>query len=213
MIPKPIAFGWHALASSSRWVAPTLFYGFWLALSISGQTPAPVNEVAVFMVPALIPAACWLTYIVGSLDDAAHRDLMAAAIGGPRRLHVARLVLALAISIGIALITILTATIDAIQDFDVVSIGLGLLALVGAACLGVGIGAALVPPINTQVGLAVGGTILALALVMTFPGMQWCLRSVNDGEADGALVLAMFGTVFVGTMAMATAQAARMRVV
>ncbi len=38
----------------------------------------------------LVALTCWLTVMIGNVDDDGHRELLAAAVGSPARLHRSR---------------------------------------------------------------------------------------------------------------------------
>jgi hypothetical protein len=119
--------------------------------------------------------------ILGSIDDDAHRELVTAAVGSRRRLHIIRLTTGLLIVAGAATAISLVGLVLFAH-----ASGLAMIASLGLAWSGVLIGTAFGAPLHRPL-IRHGATALAIALALLFgffvlPPMQDILRrgSVDD---------------------------------
>jgi hypothetical protein len=84
------------LLRSHRWIGPLVVYALFVWLS-GGAGPGgqQLGAALAWSAAALVPAAAWLTRLMLTAEPAEGRACIAAA-GGPRRVHVAALITALA---------------------------------------------------------------------------------------------------------------------
>ena len=85
---RMIAFNLRLGVRSMRWLGPALILMVWILASLSDPGPALTNAGNMFLL--LVAVSCWLTVTIGNVDDDGHRELLAAAIGSPARLHRSR---------------------------------------------------------------------------------------------------------------------------
>jgi hypothetical protein len=80
------------LARSQRWLAPLLLYAALIAIGTLGGEP--LDESLGWSAAMLVPAVAWLTRAALTAQPSAARAVLAAA-SGPRRVHLAALLVAL----------------------------------------------------------------------------------------------------------------------
>lgn len=195
-----IRFQLRLLVATSRWVGPALFFLFWVSLTLA--PPFPPLEEAAFLFPVVALIAIWVSVVVGGLDDKPHRELVAAAVGGPVRLHLFRAVASMLVVAPIAVaVVLLVGLISGKASAGSLAASAGL--VVAAALIGVGVGNVLHPPIVTEIGVAVMATPIFLAFMMLFPPVQAVLRASNDGSMWGAVAVLPAATGFAATMLIA----------
>jgi hypothetical protein len=134
------------------------------------------------MLPCYVIIGCWLSIIIGSIDDDAHRELVTAAVGSRHRLHIVRIAAGL-------LITASAATAISVVGLLLFTHTAGWLPAFGATFAlswsGVLIGGAFGAPLHRPL-IRHAATALAISLVLLFgffllPAMQDVLRR---GSAD-----------------------------
>jgi hypothetical protein len=187
-----IRFTTLLLAHSRRWLAPLLFGLLYTSIAMNPQGGGTSVSRAVGMLPCYVIVGCWLSIIIGSIDDDAHRELVTAAVGSRRRLHVIRIAAAILIVGG-------AATAISIAGLLLFSHPQGLFpaatTTVAFAWSGVLIGTAFGAPLHRPL-VRHGATALAIALALLFgffvlPPMQDVLRkgSVDDTSHVAPLFL------------------------
>jgi hypothetical protein len=141
------------------------------------------------MLPCYVIVGCWLSIIIGSVDDDAHRELVTAAVGSRRRLHIIRVATGLLIVAG-------AATAISLVGLFLFSHGPGLAmtASLGLAWSGVLIGTAFGAPLHRPL-IRHGATALAISLALLFgffvlPPTQDILR--RGSTADTSRVAPLF---------------------
>lgn len=181
-----IRFQLRLLMATSRWVAPALFLVFWVSITLS--PPPPPLEEAAFLFPVVTLVAIWMSVAIGGVDDKPHRELVAAAAGGPVRLHLLRALASTLIvaSVSIALI-VLIGLVSGEASVESLAASAGL--VLAAALIGVGVGNLLYPPIVSEAGVGVVAAPVFLAFMMLFPPIQAVLRASNSGSVWGAVAV------------------------
>ncbi len=192
-----IRFQFWLLMATTRWVGPVLFLLLWVSVTLS--PPPPPLEEAAFLFPVAILVTIWLTVIVGGLDDKPHRELVAAAAGGPVRLHLLRATASMLV-VGPATVVVVLVVGMVSGEASVGSLAASAGLVMAAVLIGVGIGNVLHPPIVTEIGLAVGLAPILLALIMLLPPIQAVLRMSNNGSIWGAVAVLPAATAFAATL-------------
>jgi hypothetical protein len=187
-----IAFNLRLAVRSMRWLGPALIMIVWILLTLTGPGPALANAGNSFLM--LVGVTCWLTVTIGNVDDDGHRELLAAAIGSPARLHRSRAIAAYlgANAVGsIATVAGLIATTrPARPTNEIVVVGACVLIQLAATAIGVAIGTLLHRPVIRQAGFTFLLAVAALVGVILLPPVQSVLRELNDGRTTGVVALA-----------------------
>jgi hypothetical protein len=207
-----IAFNLRLAVRSMRWLAPALILVIWISLTLSGPGPALANAGNAFLM--LIGVTCWLTVTIGNVDDDGHRELLAAAIGSPARLHRSRAIAAYLAANAVAWIAtiagLLAATRPTRPTSELVVVGACVLLQLAATAVGVGIGTLLHRPVVRHAGFTLLVAAGALIGVILLPPVQFVLRELNDGRTTGVVALAaVAGVISLGAVATAGALADR----
>ncbi len=182
------AFTLRLLGRSMRWVAPAILYLVAGALVLANPGPVLANAVVMFPVQGIV--LCWLSVVIGNIDDDGHRELCTAIAGSPGRLLIDRSVAAFMLATAAAGVTTV-----ALMMFSAPRLGpvpdLAAVALVELAggMIGVGIGALLHRPILRHIGATVVAAIAALMLCMATPPTTHLLREINAGHDLAAVAL------------------------
>ena len=198
------------MARSSAWIAPTLVYLIWVAVTIDHRATALSNAPGLFY--ASVIWAIWMTISTGNLDSDEHRDLLAAASGSATRLHTQRAsaVLIAAVPVGVAASALATAasvTDNMLRDFFICA-----MTTVGGALLGTSCGTWLHRPILRHRGMTVLISTLLVALIIVAPPTLWALdRAESAGTAFAVLTAALFGLWCAVSVTAASRLAARSR--
>src|SRR6478735_2286158 len=87
-------------ARSGRWIPPALVLVTWVVLVVANPGSELDNAANLFF--AVLIVSVWCTSAIGNVDDDPHRDLCAAAIGGPARVATARHAAALVVMVVVA---------------------------------------------------------------------------------------------------------------
>jgi hypothetical protein len=192
-----IAFNLRLAGRSMRWLGPALILAIWILASLSDPGPALTNVANMFLM--LVAVTSWLTVAIGNVDDDGHRELLAAAVGSPARLHRSRAISAyLAANTVCAagtLAALLASTKPARPTAEIVIVGACGLMQLGATAIGVGIGTLLHRPVVRHAGVTLLVTIAALVGIILLPPVQSVLRALNDGRTTGVIALAAAGGV------------------
>ncbi len=183
--------------ASSRWVGPALFLAFWVSLTLS--PPPPPLEEAAFLFPVVMLTTIWVSVATGGVDDKPHRELVAAAAGGPVRLHLLRAFISMAIvaSVGITLIALI-GLMSGEASVTTLAASAGL--ILAGVLIGAGIGNLLSPPIVNAGGVGAVVAPVFLALMMLFPPIQAVLRATNRGSVWGAVAILPSAAAFAGIL-------------
>lgn len=184
-----IRFTQRLVGRSSAWVAPTLVYLIWIAITIGGRTATLSNAPGLFY--ATVVWATWMTISTGNLDSDAHRDLLVAASGSAARLHAQRSLSVLFLSVPVTLAAS-AATVATSVSSDVARDWLVcILAAASGGFLGTGFGTFLHRPVLRHRGLTVlvAATLVVVAIVS--PPSIWVLDQVKSGNVAAALTIAV----------------------
>jgi hypothetical protein len=192
-----IAFNLRLAARSMRWLGPALMLMIWILLSLSAPGPALANAGNMFLL--LVAVTGWLTVTIGNVDDDGHRELLAAAIGSPAKLHRSRAISAYlaanTVSAPGTLACLLASTKPTRPTAEIVVVGTCVLMQLAATAIGVAFGTLLHRPVLRHTGVTLLVTIAALVGIILLPPVQSVLRALNDGRTTGVIVLAAAGGV------------------
>lgn len=179
-----IKFTLRLVGRSSAWVAPTLVYLIWIAVTIGGGSVALSNAPGLFY--ASVVWSTWMTVSTGNLDTDEHRDLLAAACGSATRLHAQRSVSVLVLSLP-ACVTVSAVTVAASVSDNVVHDWLvcALMAMSGSL-LGTSFGTLLHRPILRHRGLTVLISALLIIVAVVSPTSIWALDFAESGNTAAA---------------------------
>jgi hypothetical protein len=192
-----IAFNLRLAARSMRWLGPALILMIWIRASLTAPGPALANAGNMFLL--LVALTCWLTVMIGNVDDDGHRELLAAAIGSPAKLHRSRAITAYlaanTVSAPGTIGCLLAATRPTRPTVEIVVVGACVLMQLAATAIGVGIGTLLHRPVLRHAGATLLVTVAALVAIILLPPVQSVLRALNDGRTTGVIALAAAGGV------------------
>jgi len=195
-----IRFTIRLLGRSMRWVAPAIVYLLWVGLILANPGPASSNAVAALPVHAMV--LCWLSVVIGNIDDTGHRELCTALIGSPSRLLLTRA--ASAVVVALVASTVAAAALMVFSVPRSVSVGgsAAVFALELAGCIvGVGIGSALHRPMVRHVGLTVVGAVAALLACLAVPPVTHLLREIDAGDTGASYLLLASASVAAAALA------------
>lgn len=207
-----IHFTWLLLTRSRRWLAPALLVAFWVSIAMNPMGGGSSVQRAAGMLPCYVIAGCWLSIIIGSIDDDAHRELVTAAVGSRTRLHVLRNFTALAIMVVFATTMSLLGLLLFPRPSGAVE---RLTATFGLAWSGVLLGIAFGAPLHRPV-IRHGATALAVALALLlgfflFPPMQSILRGTDTNNTRGIPALFIISALLAASSIRLSAFAAERR--
>ena len=201
-----IAFDLRLVVRSMRWLGPGLIALLWTVLSLTDPGPALANAANVFIM--LVAVSCWITVVVGNVDDDGHRELLAAIAGSPAALHRSRATSAFlaANAIGaVATVGGLLATSRPTRSISEIYIVIAcVLMQLAATAIGVAFGTMLHRPIVRHFGITLLASTAALVGLVLLPPVQYVLRQMNDGRTGGVVALAAVA-IAVGAATVATA--------
>lgn len=201
-----IGFTAQFVLRSMRWVAPFLVVVVWVvgALSAGGSTGF---ELASVLFPAYLVAGAWLTIITGNIDDDAHRDLLAAAIGSPTRLHLWRAITVLVMASVVAVVVAGGVAVMAEPGRSpVVVVGVTFTVSAAAVLIGLGIGTFLHRPLLRHRGLSVLTATAGCIVVMLLPPIQSAHRALNDDRVSGAYLLLVGAAIWAAVSCLCASQ-------
>lgn len=204
------------LLRSQRWLAPVLLYVAFLVVGVrAGQ---PVLDSLGYSAAGLLPVAAWLVRICATQEPPAARTVVAAAVGGQPRAHLAALLTALGsagllgtAAIAVVLLISEPASTDHTVAVPLTSAGLaGLLATACCALLGAAAGALCTRPLLHRRGPSIAATVLAalLALVTSGSPAKYAVTGLVTGSHTGTAhvpVLPLLGAAAVATAVAALA--------
>ncbi|WP_328906488.1 ABC transporter [Streptomyces sp. NBC_00234] len=182
------------LLRSQRWLAPVLLYAAFLGVGVrSGQ---PVLDSLGYAAAALLPVAAWLVRLCVTQEPPAARTV-AAAVAGPRRLHLATLLAAFGCAAALgaaatALVLLVSSPVGNDRTAAVPVAGAawaGLLAALCCALVGTAVGALCARPLLLARGWSVAATVLGclLALVAAGSPARYAVTALVSGSRTGAV--------------------------
>ncbi|WP_328896955.1 ABC transporter [Streptomyces sp. NBC_00236] len=204
------------LLRSQRWLAPVLLYVAFLGVGVrSGQ---PVLDSLGYTAAGLLPVTAWLVQVCVTQEPPAARTVVAAAVGGQPRAHLAALLAALgcagllgAAATAVVLLISEPASTDHTVEVPLPSAGLaGLLAAVCCVLLGVAVGALCTRPLLHRRGWSIAATALAalLALVTSGSPAKYAVTGLVTGSLTGAVHVPVLPLLGAGAVAAAAAAVA-----
>jgi hypothetical protein len=192
-----IAFNLRLALRSMRWIGPAMILMAWILASLTDPGPALTNASNIFLL--LVALTCWLTVTIGNVDDDGHRELLAAAIGSPARLHRSRALSAYLAANALSAVGTLACLLASSQPTrptpEIVVVGTCVLMQLAATAIGVGVGTLLHRPVLRHAGVALLVTVAALIGIILAPPVQSVLRALNMGRTTGVIALATAGVV------------------
>ncbi|MGW0935669.1 ABC transporter [Streptomyces sp. NPDC002666] len=202
------------LLRSQRWLAPVLLYVAFLAVGVrSGQ---PVLDSLGYSAAGLLPVTAWLVRVCVTQEPPAARTVVAAAVGGQPRAHLAALLAASgcagllgAVATAVVLLISEPASTDHTVEVPLPSAGpAGMLAAVCCVLLGAAVGALCTRPLLHRRGRSVAATVLAalLALVTSGSPAKYAVTGLVTGSHTGTVHVPFLPLL--GAVAVATAVAA-----
>ncbi|ROQ70462.1 hypothetical protein EDD93_4985 [Streptomyces sp. 840.1] len=204
------------LLRSQRWLAPVLLYLAFLGIGVRpGQ---PVLDSLGYASAGLLPVSAWLVRICAGQEPPAARNVVAAAVGGAPRAHLASLLAALGCAglLGAAAtsaVLLISDPADARHTVRVPLPAAGCAGLLAAACcvlLGAAAGALCTRPLLNRRGWSVAATVLAvlLALVTSGSPAKYAVTGLVTGSLTGTVhvpVVPFAGAVAVAAVSVALA--------
>jgi hypothetical protein len=185
-------------ARSGRWIPPALLLVSWVVLVVANPGSALDNAANLFF--ALLIVAVWCTSAIGNVDDDPHRDLCAAAIGGPARVATARHAAALVAMVVVAGVVTVFAIVSGSRGgaswATIVAGSFGLLA--SAAVLGTAIGCFLHRPVLRSPAWTVVVALAAIIVVALVPSVRDVLRDADHNRIGGVGVLVVVSLAIAG---------------
>ncbi|MFC8533280.1 ABC transporter [Streptomyces sp. NPDC057249] len=183
------------LVRSQHWLAPVLLYLAFLAVGIrSGQ---PVLDSLGYTAAGMLPVTAWLVRVCVTQEPPAARTVVAAAVGGQPRAHLAALLTALggAWLLGTAATAVVLAISDPASTDHSVRVPLpsaaaaGVLATACCVLLGAAAGALCSRPLLHGRGWSVTATALAslLALVTAGSPAKYAVTGLVTGSLTGTV--------------------------
>jgi hypothetical protein len=190
-----IRFTARLLTRSRRWLAPLLFGLVWTSIAMNPDGGGSSVSRAAGMLPCYVIVGCWLSIVVGSIDDDSHRELVTAVVGSRHRLHLIRVAAALLITAAAAT----TISVIGLVLFSHVDGWLpALTATFALAWSGVLIGTAFGAPLHRPL-IRHSATALAISLALLFgffvlPSMQDVLRRGSADDTSRVIPLFVIST-------------------
>ncbi|MFD8688781.1 ABC transporter [Streptomyces sp. NPDC059651] len=204
------------LLRSQRWLAPVLLYTAFLVVGVrSGQ---PVLDSLGYTAAGLLPVSAWLVQVCVTQEPPAARTVVAAAVGGRPRAHLAALLTALGCAglLGTAATAVVLLISEPASTDHTVRVPLpsaGLAGLLAAACcvlLGAAVGALCTRPVLDRRGRSIAATVLLalLALVTSGSPAKYAVTGLVTGSLTGTVqvpLLPLLGAAVVAGAAAALA--------
>ena len=192
-------------ARTGRWIPPALLLVTWTVLVVANPGSALDNAANLFF--AVLVVSVWSTSAIGDVDDDPHRDLCAAALGGPARLatsrHAAALLVMVVTVVVVSILGIVSGTHSDASTATAVAGTVGLLA--SAALLGVAIGAFLHRPLLRSTAWTVVAGLVAIMVVVLLPPVRDVLHDADHARIGGVGVLFVVSLAIVGAAGWAAA--------
>jgi hypothetical protein len=195
-------------ARSGRWIPPALLLATWVALVVANPGSALDNAANLFF--AVLIVAVWATSAIGNVDDDPHRDLCAAANGGPARLaalrHVAAVLELLPVVVVAGVLALASGPRHGASWGTVVAGTAGLLA--SGVLLGAALGSFLHRPVLRSTAWTVVVALVAIMVVVLLPPVRGVFHDADHARIGGvgllfgvALVLAVVAGWAAGALA------------
>jgi hypothetical protein len=182
-------------ARSGRWIPPALVLATWVALVVSNPGSALDNAANLFF--AVLVVSVWATSAIGNVDDDPHRDLCAAANGGPARLatlrHAGAVLALLPVVAVIGVLAVASGSRDGASWGTIAAGTAGL--LLSGVLLGLAVGAFLHRPILRSNAWTVVLALLAIMVVVLLPPVRDVLHDVDHAKIGGVGVLLVVSLV------------------
>ena len=176
-------FSLHVLLSlrSMRMLAPAAAVAVWIAFIMAYPGTAVAAGAALFI--GYLVFGCWITIVVGNIDDDPHRYVLTAVAGSRARLHVLRALVALSYCAVLAALTSVLIVVDVPPRTQQLQT-LGALFALGfsGGAMGVSIGTLLHRPVVFNLALTTLGAVLALVGVIALPPAQHLLYRFGKNE-------------------------------
>ncbi|MFJ6433963.1 ABC transporter [Streptomyces sp. NPDC091416] len=200
------------LLRSQRWLAPVLLYMAFLGVGVrAGQ---PVLDSLGYAAAGLLPVTAWLVQVCVTQEPPAARAVVAAAVGGQPRAHLAALLAAsgcagLLGAAATAVVLLISEPTSTDRRAEVALPSAGLAGLLAAACcvlLGAAVGALCTRPLLHRRGWSVAATVLAVlpALVAHGSPAKYAVTGLVTGSHTGTVhvpVLPLLAAVAVAAAA------------
>lgn len=204
------------LVRSQHWLAPVLLYVAFLGIGIrQGQ---PVLDSLGYAAAGLLPVTAWLVHICVNQEPPAARTVVAAAVGGQPRAHLASLLAALGCAgllgtAATAFVLLISEPSDTRHTVRVPLPAAGLAGLLAAACcvlLGAAVGALCTRPLLHRRGWSIAATLpgVLVALVAGGSPAKYAVTGLVTGSLTGTVhvpVLPLVGAAVVAAAAAALA--------
>ena len=182
-------FALALLARSGRWIPPALVLVTWVVLVVANPGSALDNAANLFF--AALVVGVWCTSAIGNVDDDPHRDLCAAATGGPARLatarHAAALVVMAVVVVVAAALAVASGSRGGASWPTVIAGAVGLLA--SGALLGVAAGSFLHRPLLRSTAWTVVLGLVVVMVVALLPPVRDVLRDADHARVGGVAFL------------------------
>jgi len=183
------------LFRSMRWVAPALLAALWTAVAMSPGAETTVSR-AGGMFLCYVIVGCWLTILIGNVDDDAHRELVTAVVGTRARLHVVRTVTALVWCATFAVVITAISLVVHRRAHGIAVESLAALALaVSGALIGVALGAPLHRPSIRNQAASLLIALGCLAVLVQLPPIQGIMRRAGRDDISQVPTLLIVAVV------------------
>ncbi len=189
-----IGFAVRVFARSRRWLFPLTVLVSWILLQQPGGGPL---RMAVPSALAMVFISSVSTVLLLNTDGDAHREILAAAMGGNGRLHRHRIAAALVVNLALCLPVTVWIVANAGTWSPAAAIEV-LACLAGAAGLGTGWAALLGRPVTANPVVTLIGVVLPVPVLLFLPPVTSALRRLDAGHG-----LVAFGVAAVGALTLA----------
>ena len=187
-----IAFNLRLAVRSMRWLGPALIVLMWTLLALSSRGPAIANAANSFIM--LVGIACWISVMIGNVDDDGHRELLAAAAGSPAHLHRSRAISAFVAANVIGAVATVAGILASSRPTRSISeayiVIVCVLMQLAAVAIGGAIGTMLHRPVVRHPGITLFVAVGALVGLVLLPPVQYVLRQLSDGRTGGVVAIA-----------------------
>jgi hypothetical protein len=191
-----IRFTTLLLAHSRRWLAPLLFGLVWTSIAMNPEGGGSSVSRAAGMLPCYVILGCWLSIIIGSIDDDSHRELVTAVVGSRHRLHIIRTTTGLLIVAGAATAISLVGLVLFSHSRGWLPAIITTFALAWSGVLiGTAFGAPLHRPLNRHGATAMAISLALLSGFFLLPPMQDVLRRGSADDTSRVAPLFIISTI------------------
>ena len=192
-------------ARSLRWVAPTLVLFAWL---VNLLTTGNGYGLASSLFPAFLLWSLWTTIALGNIHDKPTRDLLAATLGSPARLHAS--VWSATALMSLPFIAVVTVYIAVTGGEPRVTIA-ALLSTTCATVIGLTLGSWLHPPVTNNRSVTILGSIALYIGVILLPPTINAHNSLLAGNLTPYVVFSLVSCLGLITLTTASARWATTR--